>query len=73
MWNEVLINYKRIQDKEREEKQYTIDINNILIWEKEMSWEKINWGQWGMFYYNDEGYYILYVFGYKLPLCRDST
>jgi hypothetical protein len=61
MWNEVLINYKRIQDKEREEKQYTIDINNILIWEKEMSWEKINWGQWGMFYYNDGGYYILYA------------
>ena len=49
MWNEVLINYKRIQDKEREEKQYTIDINNILIWEKEMSWEK-NKINWGMFY-----------------------
>ena len=50
MWNEVLINYKRIQYKEREEKQYTIEINNILIWEKEeMSWEK-NKINWGMFY-----------------------
>lgn len=37
MRNDVLINYKRIQDKEREEKQYSTDINNILIWEKEMS------------------------------------